>query len=54
MQLLMMRCASLTLGKRDIEDFGLHTLEASRITTEDSFPNTIILMSPGSSIPDLL
>lgn len=54
MQLLMMRCASLRLGKRDIEDFGPHTLEASRISTEDSFSITIIIMSPASSIPDRL
>lgn len=54
MQLLMMRCASLTLEKRDIEDFGPHTLEASRISKEDSFSITIIIMSPASSIPDRL
>lgn len=54
MQLLMMRCASLRLGKRDIEDFGPHTLEASRISTEDSSSTTIIIMSPASSIPDRL
>jgi hypothetical protein len=54
MQLLMICWASLTLGKRDIEDFGLHTLEASRITMENSFSTTIISMSPASSIPDLL
>ena len=52
MQLLMMCWASSTLGKRDIEDFGLHTLEASRITTEDSFSTIIIFMSPAPSFPD--
>jgi hypothetical protein len=54
LQLLMMCWASSTFGNRDIEDSGLHTLEASRITKEDSFPTTIIFMSPASSIPDLL
>jgi hypothetical protein len=45
LQLLMMCWASSKFGNRDIEDFGLHTLEASRITTEDSFSTTIISMS---------
>jgi hypothetical protein len=36
MQLLVMRCASLNLGNRNIKDFGLRTLEGSHVIRDDT------------------